>query len=345
MISATAAPKISSRATALLTTLIAVMLLLLGAASAQAKPSDPPVDFLFEINATSASFNPVADAPGEYELVLHGASPKAEVSELTEEGSALLPLNHFLAYWRSYGDVTGQFTANPPRAVLHGLNPADGVSDEVVVRLRDASRKGTTLTFDAEIIESTRVWGVLDKKIAEVDGTLTPGDPDLEPNSLTDVEMFVDMPQRIVQPKPESEVRIMAATPTQPQPSVRLSCSGVTSSQLVTCWDDIGDYREESANGIVCEIVSKGFVGFTPWRGFFFDGVGEVDLQGYHWNPGTNFMANNNYRNPPNMDHSRCIRYFTGGNWYGIHRDAITYYTTSRCSYFMARWSTRGKCY
>jgi hypothetical protein len=348
MTSATSAPTISWRATALFSTLSVLAILLLGAASAQAKPSDPPVDFLMEINAASASFTPASGAPGEYKLVLRGVPSKVEANELTAaEDSALLPLNHFLAYWLSYGDVTGQFDDNPPRAVLRGVNPVDGVSDEVVVRLRDASRKGTTLTFDAEIIESTRVWNVLDEKLAEIDETLPPGDPDLDPTTLTDAKMFVDMPQRITQLKPESDVRMLAATRAQPQTTTRgRSCGGVYSSQLVTCWAEIGDYREEDESGIVCAYENKydGYVGYTPHRGLFFGLVGEVDLGRYHWNPGKN-IGPWVIRNPNNMDHDRCIRYFVEGNWYGIHRDASTYYTTDRCSYFMARWSTGGSCY
>lgn len=343
------APKTRSRSIALLTTLIAVALLLLGAASAQAKPSDTSADFLMEVKSTSASFTPVADAPGEYKLVLRGVTSMVQTSELTKAGgSAEMPLNHFLAYWMSYGDVTDQFTTNPPRAVLHGLDTGEGIQEDVVVRLRDASREGKNLTFNAELIESTRVFDVLEKKITMVNETLPFSESELEPTSLTSVKMFVDMPQRIVQPdSEEAESRLFSRANVALSPALRtLTCNGVKSSQLVTCWADIGDYREESADGIVCNVLGfGGFRGYTPGRGFYFARVGQVDLMQHHWNPGTNFMGNNNYRNPPHLDDSRCIRYFEEGNWYGIHRSAVTMYTTDNCSYFLAKVTRWGKCY
>ena len=349
MNSAIHAPKTRSRSTALLSTLIAVALLLLGAASAQAKPSETSADFLMEVDSTSASFTPVADAPGEYELVLRGVTTMVENSELTKAGgTAKMPLNHFLAYWMSYGDVTGQFNDNPPRAVLHGLDTGEGIEEEVVVRLRDASRAGKTLTFKAELIESTRVFEVLEKKITMVDETLPLSESELEPTSLTSVKMFVDMPQRIVQvDHEEAESRLLSQTEVALTPALRmLTCSGVKSSQLVNCRENIGDYREESANGIVCEVTGfGGFLGRTAPRGFYFERVGEVDLMGYHWNPGTNFMGNHTYRNPPHLDADRCIRYFSEGNWYGIHRSAVTMYTTDNCSYFLAKVTPWGKCW
>ena len=347
------APKTRSRSTALLTTLIAVALLLLSAASAQAKHSDTSADFLMEVESTSASFTPVADAPGEFELVLRGVTSMVENSELTKAGgTAEMPLNDFLAYWMSYGDVTGQFITNPPRAVLHGLDTGEGIQEDVMVRLRDASREGKTLTFNAELIESTRVVNVLEKKISMVDETLPLSEFKLERDvggeQWADVKMFVDMPQRIVQPdSEEAESRLFNRTEVALTPALRmLTCNGVKSSQLVNCWENIGDYREESANGIVCEVTGfGGFLGRTAPRGFYFERVGEVDLMGDHWNPGTNIMGNHTYRNPPHLDADRCIRYFEEGNWYGIHRSGVTMYTTDNCSYFLAKVTPWGKCW
>ncbi len=347
------APKTRSRSTALLTTLIALALLLLGAASAQANPSDTSADFLMEVESSSASFTPVADAPGEYKLVLRGVTSMVENSELTKAGgTAEMPLNHFLAYWMSYGDVTDQFITNPPRAVLYGFDTTEGIQEDVVVRLRDASREGKTLTFNAELVESTRVFNVLEKKISMVDETLPLSEVKLERfvggEQWTDVKMFVDMPQRIVQPdSEEAESRLFSRANVALSPALRtLTCNGVKSSQLVTCWETIGDYREESAEGIVCKVEGfGGFRGYTPWRGFYFNRVGQVDLMQHHWNPGTNFLGNHTYRNPPHLDADRCIRYFEEGNWYGIHRSAVTMYTTDNCSYFLAKVTPWGKCW
>ena len=89
--------------------------------------------------------------------------------ELTAtEYSSTLGLPQLMAYWTRYGDETGQFATNPPRAVLR---VATGATEEVVVRLRNGSSEGSTLRFEAEIITSPRVWGVLEKKVDQVDET------------------------------------------------------------------------------------------------------------------------------------------------------------------------------
>ena len=57
-------PSGRSRIAALLAAVLAAAGLLLGAASAQANPSDPAPDFLMKVGAASASFTPVAGKPG-----------------------------------------------------------------------------------------------------------------------------------------------------------------------------------------------------------------------------------------------------------------------------------------
>jgi hypothetical protein len=326
-------PGLRSRTRLLFATLIvAAGLLLVGAVSAQAKPNDPPVDFLMELNATSASFTPSADEDkaGEYELVLRGVPDEVGVTELTRaKTTATLPTGAFMRYWTAYGDETGQFETNAPRAVLQAVDAA-GNLQQVVMRLSDGSRKGTTVRFHAEIITNENVQDTLDAKVDKVEQTEPPGEPVLvtEPTTLTDVELFVDMPQRITQPEAEDE-SVRAGWWTNPETWMPNggTCNGVYSSRLRNCWENI-------------RVPYRGFTSFVGGMGFAYDRVGEVDLGIYHWNPSELFGPN-----PPNNDFSRGFRYFSFGNWYGVNRDGVTYYTTDNCTWFMARWSARGGCW
>ena len=334
-------PVLRSRLRALLATLIvATGLLLIGAVSAQAKPGDPVPDFLMELNATSASFTPIAGKPDEYRLVLKGVSTKPQVTELTKaEYSTTMPLKHVLAYWILYGDQTGQFETNPPRAVLQGLDSGEGTQEEIVVRLRDASRNGTTLTFDAEIITSTRVWNILDKKIAEIDETLPPGDPELEPTTLTDVEMFIDMPARITQPDQEAtttertiDSQLKATPTTTPR---MLTCNGVRSSRLSRCWNDLPDRWISDNPG-----PSYNYRPDSDRKFWLFYNIGEVNADRVEWAPelfGT-LASWMDYR----MD--RRGPAIVENSWYGIQK-GVTMYATSRCTWFAASWSPSGRCW
>jgi len=338
-------PVLRSRLRVLLATLIvATGLLLVGAVSAQAKPGDPVPDFLMELDATSASFTPIAGKPDEYRLVLKGVSTKPRVTELTKaEYSTTMPLKDVLAYWTLYGDKTGQFETNPPRAVLHGLDPGEGTREEVEVRLRDASPNGTTLTFDAEIITSTRVWNILDKKIAEIDETLPPSDPELEPTTLTDVEMFIDMPTRITRPEPEptsTERTIDSQIKATPTPTPRmLTCNGVRSSRLSRCWNDLPD---PSPTKVACRVwvAGKDCVAFHRPDGdrkfYLFNNVGEVNADHIQWAPENVWGIWQTY--PSGYEA------IMEGNWYGIQK-GVTMYATSRCTWFAAKWSPNGRCW
>ena len=367
------APRLRSRIAGLLASLTVAAGLLIGAAGAQAKPSDPPVDFLMEASATSATFTPVAGAPGEYTLVLRGVPSTVGVFELTKaEVSASLPTKFFMAYWTGYGDRTGQFTANPPRAVLRTADGSGG-GEEVVVRLRDGSQKGTTLRFDAEVITNPAVWDQLEVKVDKVDETAPLEEPghQTEPTALTNVEMFVDMPRTITQPKAQP------AAPGTTTPSARKAenqnewrdwcrqfddrgwstgnapcesrtspqqwmpnggtCNGVRSSRLRNCWGNIPNFCRVRAGSM--------FRNFVNGSGLAYDRVGVVDLGNYFFRAGDYGLG----RADP-MDHqgrfdrSRCFGYYSEG-WYGIGPGAVTFYTTSRCTWFMAKWSTNGGCW
>ncbi|MBL6633318.1 MAG: hypothetical protein ISP32_02855 [Thermoleophilia bacterium] len=367
-------PRLRSRTAGLLASVTVAAGLLVGATSAQAKPGGPPVDFLMEASATSATFTPVAGAPGEYRLVLRGVPSTVGVFELTKaEVSASLPTRAFMAYWTEYGDETGQFTRTPPRAVLRAADGSGG-GEEVVVRLRDGSQKGTTLRFDAEVISNPAVWNQLELKVDRVDETTPPDQPspDLEPTALTNVEMFVDMPRTITQPRAKRPAPGITTTPsarrsenqnewrdwcrqfddrgwstgvapceshTNPQQWMPNggTCNGVRSSRLRNCWGNIPNF---------CRVrVGSMFRNFVNGSGFAYDRVGVVDLGNYFFRAGDYGLG----RADP-MDHqgrfdrSRCFGYYSEG-WYGVGPGAVTFYTTDRCTWFLAKWSTNGRCW
>jgi hypothetical protein len=345
--------------------LIAVIVLLAGARSAQAvadqgtgfSKTGPSVDFLFDVQAESASFTPIPGEPGSYTLVLDVRGNKVGLFELTKaERSASLSTKHLMLYWTGYGDETGQFEANAPRAVLR---PADGSGDEVVVRLRDGSRKGSTLRFEAEVVASPRVWSVLEKKIDQVDETeVDLPESAVVPEEMGAVEVFIDMPKRIAQPDASTDVASGGAAKSMLQtrtPATRsMTCNGNRSSQLVRCWQDLG---------YLCEVVrspgnglqQRGRVNFPAisdnwsmyardhgwWTyryAFIYSDIGMVDLtEKYFWNP----YGNSAVAFSPNI----CANYFYHGLYYGVNPNGITYYATDNCSYFLAAWSPWGRCY
>lgn len=327
---------------------IAALALLVGSASVQAAPSDEAADFIVEVRAESAVFTPAADEPGVYRLELHGVRRNSiGIFELTAtEYSATLGLPQLMAYWTSYGDETGQFVTNPPRAVLR---VADGASEEVVVRLRNGSNEGSTLRFEAEVITSPRVWGVLEQKVDQVDETAAQveHEHDLEPTTLENVEVFIDMPNRITQPEAPA-VGDAKSTLRRATPSLRsnLTCNGITSSRLRTCWNNIGTYPY--LGDVVFNIA-------PPAPYIAFNGVGLVDLGGYWFSPAVYALiypqtyANANYGTAIDWiigrDHSRHFVYWREGNYYGVSPKGVTLFTTSRCTWFMETWVRNGRCW
>jgi len=341
------APRPRSRIAGLLASLTVAAGLLIGATGAHAKPGDRLPDFLMEASATSATFTPVAGAPGEYTLVLRGVPSTVGVFELSRaETTASLPTKFFMAYWTGYGDETGQFTANPPRAVLRAADGSGG-GEEVVVRLRDGSQQGTTLRFDAQVITNPVVWDQLEAKVDRVDETTPPGEHDheTEPTALANVEMFVDMPRTITQPKATPAA---AAPGTTTTPSARRAenqgnwqtnpqrwmpnggtCNGVYSSRLRNCWENIPNFG------------GAFFRNFVSGRGFAYDGVGEVDLGDHFFRAGNTVIGQHD---PSRLDLGRSFYYYSEG-WYGVGPGAVTFYTTSRCTWFMAKWAVNGRCW
>ncbi len=349
----------------LVASLLVGAMVLIGAGAAQAvvdqgtgmSNTAPAVDFLFEVQAESASFTPIAGEPGRYTLVMDLRGWEVGLFELTKaEVSASLSPKHLMRYWTGYGDETGQFEVNPPRAVLR---PVDGSGDEVVVRLRDGSLQGSTLRFEAEVVASPRVWNVLEQKIDQVDET----EADLPesavvPEEMGAVEVFIDMPKRITQPEAPTDVASDAVVDSLLQtrtPATRaMTCNGNRSSQLVRCWQDLR---------YLCEVVQSPGSGLSQggranfpaihdnwtmyardhgwWTyryAFIYSDIGMVDLTAkYFWNP----YGNSAVAFSPNI----CANYFYHGLYYGVNPNGITYYATDNCSYFLAAWSPWGYCY
>ena len=149
-----------------------------------------------------------------------------------------------MIYWTGYGDETGQFETNAPRAVLRDATNVE----EVVVRLRDGSRKGSTLRFEAEIITSGRAQNVLDKKVVQVVETATQDviahDP--EPTTMAQVDVWIDMPSRITQPESPNSAAADATTKSTVRaatPATRaMTGNGIYSIRLRTCWNDLATF-------------------------------------------------------------------------------------------------------
>jgi hypothetical protein len=303
-------------------------------------PKTVKVDFVMGLPAGSASFVP-ADDSGEYLLTLRDVPDRVRVTELTTaEESASLPVKAFLAYWTGYGDVTGQFTKNPPRAVVQGTD-SSGDRVEVVVRLRDATREGSTVRFDAEVITNPKGLRKVEAKVDQVDPThvvehLIVSDPE----KLTGVEVFVDMPPKITQPEEEAARRAVRQSDTAQTPRT-LTCNGVRSSRLTTCWNDITPEQAQTWPGVRDSRIGY-FKTQGPANGLVYENVGVVDWGNYYWNPGP--WARTDTR-ALSSSGGTFIEYFRHHTWWGIDKYAVTWYASDRCTWFLARWSPGGSCW
>ena len=215
-------------------------------------------------------------------------------------------------------------------------------ADEVVVRLRDGSSEESTLRFEAEIITSPRTWGVLEHKVEQVDETAPHGEHahQLEPTTLDNVEVFIDMPNRITQPEAPTEPAAKSALGTA-TPSLRSNrtCNGITSSRLVRCWNEIGTY---------------GLSGWSidpPAPYIAFNQVGLVDLGSYWFSPAVYIAlyAQMPFQGPHEWfigrDTDRRFVYWREGDYFGVSPRGETLFATSRCTWFMEKWVRNGKCW
>ena len=325
------------------------------------RPQTVKVDFVMGLPAGSASFVP-SDESGEFRLIVRDVPDRVRVTELTTaEESASLPLDAFLAYWTGYGDVTGQFEKRPPRAMVQGTDP-DGDLVEVVVWLRDATLKDETVRFDAEVITNPEGLRKVEAKVDDVDQTdvgehLVVSDP----GRLTGVEGFVDMPPKITQPDEETARKTARQAETAQTAMPRtLTCNGVRSSRLTTCWNDITPEQAQSwpgkwvtmlntdpsnGQGLFYQQFYPAFPG-GPADGWIYENVGVVDWGNYYWNPGTAFFSGGSRRLEDDAEGRRTfIRYAKHQTWYGVDKHAVTWFATDRCSWFVARWTPGGSCW
>ena len=307
---------------------------------AESRPEKVTVDFVMRLPAESASFAP-SDESGEYLLTLRDVPDRVRVTQLTtEEESASLPVKAFLAYWTGYGDVTGQFTKNPPRAVVQGTD-ASGDRVEVVVRLRDATREGSTVRFDAEVITNPKGLRKVEAKVDQVDPThvgehLIVSDPE----KLTGVEVFVDMPPKITQLEEETTRSASHGADAAPTPRT-LTCNGVRSSRLTTCWDAITPELAQTWPGVRDSRIGY-FKTQGPANGLVYENVGVVDWGNYYWSPGP--WARTDTRALSSSE-GTFIEYFRHQTWWGIDKYGVTWFATDRCTWFLARWSPGGSCW
>ncbi len=308
----------------------ALAVLLVGALSAQAqetRTSKEPVDFIFNVRAASASFTPIEGSPGVYKLVLRGTPKKVRVHELDKaRRDHSFSVKHMMSYWVALEE---RFEKDPPFAVIRGSGEQAG--DAVVVKLRDGTRKGSTITFRAEVESSSQVLALLKSKIGK---TIKQEIGDLNhltsPESMTNVTLHIDIPKAPGKAPSTKATRTLG-------PSTRMTCNGNTSNQLVVCWDDLVNYVGWSGQGLVC-----GGQDYAPnpiWyeEGFVFLNIGMNNLGSYFWHNMNASLANNS---------SICAQAFGNGDWYGVNPwDYVTYYASDNCGYFLAKWAGNGRCY
>jgi hypothetical protein len=272
---------------ALMFGVVCLVLLLVGAVSAQAqdsRSSKDPIDFVFDVRADSASFTPIVGTSGLYKLVLRGVPQQVGVHELNRARSKhQFSVTHMMRYWTLYGDKTGQFESDPPYAVVRGSGAQQGGK-----------------TVERQIGSLTHV-----KK----------------PEAMTDVAVHIDIPKTLTPPA-QTAAKSMLRTA---KPSMRaMTCNGNYSSQLVMCWQDINCVNGVGAN-------------YSPGAPFAYDSIGLVDLGDWYFSGDSSAGK---------TDSANCIYYVYFGSYYGInYRDAVTYYASDNCSYFLAKWSAYGRCY
>jgi hypothetical protein len=325
-----------------------------GGAEVRRGPQEVTVDFVMRVPAGSASFAP-ADEAGEYRLTVRDVPGRVRVTELTtDEESASLPVKAFLVYWTGYGDVTGQFTKNPPRAVVQGTDAA-GDRVEVVVRLRDATREGSTVRFDAEVITNPKGVRKVEAKVDQVDPTHV-GEHVIvsDPKKLTGVEVFVDMPPKITQPEEDTArttTRQVDATQTTTPRNLR--CNGVLSSRLRTCWNDITAEQAQTWPGFQFgwHSTSRWWQTSGPVNGWVYENVGVVDWGNHYWPSGGGHLERRDtylihgFISDSDDYFGARVRYYKHQTWWGVDTNAVTWYATDRCTWFVARWSPGGYCW
>ncbi len=289
-------------------------------------------------------FTPIAGKPGFYELVLRGVPNQVGVFELNKsDTTATLSTKHLMNYWTEYGDETGQFETNAPRAVLRDATS----NDEVIVRLRDGSRKDSTLRFEAEIISSPRVKNVLDGKVDDVVETATPDEieHELQPTTMTQLSVYIDIPARIVQPEtpiPAPADATTKSTMRTATPATRgMRCNNIYSSRLSACWNEIGTY----------ELKPEAFAINPPAPYIAFNNVGLVDLGGYWFSPWVYALIYIQSLTPIQInwiigrDTTRNFVYWRQGDYYGVSPKGETLFASDNCTWFMEKWHQNGPCW
>ena len=277
------------------------------------------------IDAGNAVMRAVAGASGAQEVVLRGVAPEVTVTYVARPRHQYrIPLEHALRYWTAYGDVSGQFRADPPIGALRLRS--DSRSQPVTVALRGGRRIGSgSVRF--RIGPATRAKARdLTTRIARR-AAFRPGRA---------VQLHIDMPDapRIDVPRRESATE-----------HGWMTCNGVYSNQLLACSTPNGppaSWRIPTRTYTYCELPA----GLNSGSPIFIYSVVGIVSNANSFGPGSIAAP----AGEPFCGMSPATGFggpatFGWGTWYGVSPGWVTYYTASRCNYFLAAFSAHGGCY
>ena len=150
------------------------------------------------------------------------------------------------------------------------------------------------------------------------------------------VQLHIDMPDRPMRT-------------TAPRPAARehgwMTCNGVYSSQLLACSTPNGppaSWRIPTRTYTYCELPA----GLNAGSPIFIYSVVGIVSNANSFGPGSIATP----AGEPFCGMSPTTGFggpatFGWGTWYGVSPSWVTYYTASRCNYFLAGWSAGGGCY
>jgi len=336
-----------------------------GSGSATAAKNAGPKEFSIEVDAKSASWAKRAGSTDLYTLTLAGVSKSTTVRTLMaskKTSTDRFPVRDLPAYWDAYGERSGQFTrgdkaADAPLVVL-AMPRSNNV---VLAKLHELkSSSASKLVYSARVLPDT---ALARRAISKIVGRRSLGFPSLAgikavrtPRSGASPRVFIDMPSRMKMPtKASTSSRVRTTKPTAHASDI-LTCDGVYSSDLSACVSGNLAYPGGCiGNQCSCQNLPSMQQVNGNYNYWYYDSVGLVaqqftsyqSLYSIAWTcqaPGTgpynNFVitgftsANGGY----------------GGGWgwgdyYGVGSDWVTYYASSNCTAFLAKWSASGKCY
>lgn len=311
--------------------LLAIALLaVVGGPAVMAAPADarvlPERDFTIRIDAGNAVLQEVPGSPGATEVLLRGVAPRATVTYVARPRHQYrIPIEHVMRYWTAYGDVSGQFRTDPPIGAIR--RRANGAAAPDVFALRGGRWEG------APGVMRFRVGPAERAKARALTTRMARGSAFA---SGRGVQVHIDMPDR---PRQGASRR----------PGARengwMTCNGVYSDQLLACSTPTGppaSWRLVAPNNTYCELPA-GLSANSPI--FIYSVVGIVSYANSFGPGGIATPAGVPFCGMSPLSGFGGPATFGWGTWYGVSPGWITYYTASRCNYFLAAWSAGGGCY